>query len=78
MHKIDRLYTKHLFYGSRKISHCLKQEGIKINRKRVQRLMRHMRIKAIHQKPRITYFDKENKIYPYLLRKVPIIRTNQV
>ncbi len=37
---IDKEYTRHPFYGSRKIKHYLIGLGYKINRKRVQRLMR--------------------------------------
>ena len=78
MHKIDRIFTKYPFYGSRKITHCLRQEGVIINRKRTQRLMRNMGIEAIYQKPCTTRFDRENRIYPYLLRGVPIGKVNHV
>jgi putative transposase len=37
---IDQEYTRHPFYGSHKIMYYLRNEGYKINRKRVQRLMR--------------------------------------
>ena len=36
---IDAKYTRHPFYGSRKIKIYLRGLGYKINRKRVQRLM---------------------------------------
>ena len=36
-HRIDEIYTKYPFYGSRRITALLNQEGVNINRKRVQR-----------------------------------------
>ena len=36
---IDAEFTRHPFYGSRKIRQTLRGLGYKINRKRVQRLM---------------------------------------
>lgn len=46
-HKIDRVYTKCLFYGSRKIAAQLRREGVIIKRKAVQRHMREMGIAGI-------------------------------
>ena len=42
MKKIDEQYTKTPFYGSRRIAETFKAEGMCVNRKRIQRLMRHM------------------------------------
>nr|WP_216361470.1 IS3 family transposase [Candidatus Chloroploca asiatica] len=36
-HRLDALYTAHPFYGSRKMTVILNEEGVLINRKRVQR-----------------------------------------
>lgn len=79
MRKIDKQYTETPFYGSRKIAHWLRRkEGYDINRKRVQRLMRLMDIEAIYQKPNTSTPNKEHKVYPYLLKNLPITRPNQV
>lgn len=40
MHLIDEHYTKTPFYGSRRMREVLRRKGHKVNRKRVQRLMR--------------------------------------
>lgn len=56
----------------------LKQRGHRINRKRVQRLMKLMRIEAIYPKPKLTKRDEEHKIYPYLLKGVKIERPDHV
>ena len=73
MRAIDEQYLKTPFYGSRKMA-----EILGFNRKRIQRLMRLMRIEAIYQRPRTTRAASEHKIYPYLLRKVAITRPDQV
>jgi len=52
--------------------------GYEINSKRVRRLMRRMGLEALHPKPRTTRTDKENLVYPYLLRGLEINRANQV
>ncbi|MCK1735737.1 IS3 family transposase [Bradyrhizobium sp. 138] len=56
----------------------LKAEGLQVNRKRVQRLMRKMGIAALGPKPNTTKPAPGHKIYPYLLRNMTIDRPNQV
>ena len=79
MDLIDKQHTKTPFYGSRRLTAYLKYgEGYDVNRKRIQRLMRLMRIEAIYPKPKTTSRDKEHKIYPYLLRDVEVVKPDQV
>ena len=78
MRRIDVLYTKWPFYGSRRMVAELRGEGHGINRKRVRRLMRLMGIEAIYQKPNTSRKHPSHKIYPYLLRNLVIDRANQV
>jgi putative transposase len=73
MRRIDEEYTRHPFYGSRKMA-----ELFGVNRKRVQRLMRLMGIEAVGPKRRTTKPGRGHKIYPYLLRNVEILRPDQV
>ena len=73
MRRIDALYTDHPFYGSRRIAFELK-----MNRKRVQRLMRLMGVTALGPKPRTSKPAPGHKVFPYLLRGVSIERPNQV
>ena len=73
MRRIDEEYTRHPFYGSRKLA-----ELFRVNRKRVQRLMRRMGIEAVGPKRRTTQPGRGHKIYPYLLRNVEILRPDQV
>jgi putative transposase len=78
MRRIDKLHLDHPFYGSRNIAHVLSTPTCPINRKRVQRLMRVMRIEAVYPKPRTTHRDENHKIYPYLLRNLKIEHPNHV
>lgn len=78
MKLIDRIYLEIPFYGSRKIADRLRKLGRKVNRKRVQRLMRLMGIRAIYRKPKTSQPGKGHKVYPYLLKGMKINRPNQV
>ena len=78
MKLIDMLYMKYPFYGSRSMTTVLNRQGHRVNRKRVQRLMRLMGIQAIYPKPRLSIAAKDHKIYPYLLKKLTIDRSDQV
>ena len=69
-HRIDELYTKGPFYGSRRITACLRREEVSIARKRVQRYMQEMGIEGIHPGPHLSKRAQQNRIYPYLLRNV--------
>ena len=73
MRDIDELYLKWPFFGSRKIA-----EELGVNRKRIQRLMRLMGIQAIYPQKRTTRPGPGHKIYPYLLRDVPITHPDHV
>ncbi|MBK6849051.1 MAG: transposase [Proteobacteria bacterium] len=46
MLRLDQLHLKFPFYGSRKLAELLRGEGHRINRKRVQRLMRRLGIET--------------------------------
>ena len=78
MRCIDAEYTRHPFYGSRKMTVWLSGQGEAVNRKRVQRLMRLMGLEAISPKPRLSTPGQGQRIYPYLLRNVAITRPDQV
>ena len=52
MRLIDIEYTRHPFYGSRRLTVFLRKSGYQINRKRIQRLMRIMGLEAIYPKPK--------------------------
>jgi putative transposase len=75
---IDREYTEHPFYGSRRLTAWLNMDkGEAVGRKRVRRLMGLMGLEAIHPRPNLSAGPK-HKAYPYLLRGVSIERVGQV
>ena len=78
MKRLDELFTERPFYGSRRMTLQLRQEGRAINRKRVQRLMRRLGIVALGPKPNTSKPAPGHRIYPYLLRDLKIERPNQV
>jgi putative transposase len=69
-HRIDELYTAHPYYGSRRISAVLRQEGRVINRKAVQRHMQEMGIAGLAPGPHTSRRHPRHPVYPYLLRHV--------
>ena len=78
MKKIDEIYLKYPFYGSRQMSLHLKKEGKSASRHKIRRLMRIMGISAIYQKPNTSKKNSQHKIYPYLLRDKVISKANEV
>ena len=78
MRRIDVLFLKYPFYGSRQMVRQLRREGIRVGRHRVRRLMRLMGLQAIYQPPRTSDPHPEHRIYPYLLRNLEVNRPNQV
>ena len=78
MGEIDRQYLETPFYGSRRMKAWLERRGIRVSRKRVQRLMRAMGLRAIYRRPSTSRRSPEHRVYPYLLRNARITRPNQV
>ena len=75
---IDRQYLARPYYGSRRMAAWLATQGHRVNRKRVQRLMRLAGLVAIYQRPNTSKPAPAHKIYPYLLGGIAIERVNQV
>ena len=78
MRLIDELYLEHPCRGSRSMRNQLDRLGYKVNRKKIQRLMRMMGIQAVYPKPRTTIAHAGHKVYPYLLRNLNVDHPNQV
>ena len=77
-HRIDQQLMEFPFAGSRMLQGLLVQERFKVGRLHVATLMKRMGIEALYRKPNTSKPAPGHKIYPYLLRKLPIIRPNQV
>ena len=78
MRQIDKIHLAWPFYGSRRIAEDLTERGQSVNRKRVQRLMRQMGIRALYPRQRTSQPGKGHTIHPYLLRNLVIECPNQV
>jgi putative transposase len=78
MRRMDELHLEHPFFGSRMLTQMLKREGVDVNRKHVQRLMRAMGLESLAPKPSTSKAAPEHPVYPYLLRGLSILRVNHV
>ena len=78
MRRMDRLHTECPFAGSRMLRDLLALQGTKIGRRHIGTLMQKMGIEAVYCRPSTTKPEPGHRIYPYLLRKLPIVRPNQV
>ena len=78
MRRIDEVFLKYPFYGSRQMARQLRREGVRVGRHRVRRLMRLMGVTAIYQAPKTSEPHPAHRIYPYHLRRLAIDRPNQV
>ncbi len=78
MRRIDELFLKYPFYGSRQMARRLRRGGVRTGRHRVRRLMRLMGLAAIYQAPRTSDPHPSHRVYPYLLKGLAINRPNQV
>ena len=78
MHRIDKLHMELPFAGSRMLRDLLAQEGFKVGRLHVATLMKRMGFTALYRKPNTSKSAPGHKIYPYLLRNLPVVRPNQV
>ena len=78
MRRMDELHLDFPFAGSRMLQDLLKAEGVEIGRLHVATLMKRMGIEAIYRKPNTSKPAPGHKIYPYLLRKTKVVRSDQV
>ena len=78
MRRIDELHLDYPFAGSRMLQGLLAAEGCTAGRLHVSTLMKRMGIEAIYRRPNTSKPEPGHKIFPYLLRKLPVMRANQV
>jgi putative transposase len=78
MRRIDELHLDYPFAGSRMLQGLLVREGYKIGRLHVTTLMKRMGIEALYRRPNASKPAPGHTIFPYLLRKLPVTRPNQV
>jgi putative transposase len=78
MELLDEKYTLHPFFGVPRMTDWLRDQGYVVNEKRIERLMRKMGIMAVYPRKKTSRPHPAHKVYPYLLRNVPVIRPDQV
>jgi putative transposase len=78
MRRMDELHLAYPFAGSRMLRDLLVGEGFTVGRLHVSTLMKRMGLEALYRKPNTSKPALGHQIYPYLLRKLPITRPNQV
>lgn len=79
--RIDEIYTARPFYGYRRITVQLQQEGHRVNRKAVARHMAEMGLSAIcpgPHRPNLSKRARQHSVYSYLLRGVAAHSPNHV
>ena len=82
---IDKIHTKHPYYGTRRVVKLLNRLGFRVGRKLVKKAFEFMGIRALYPKVKTTKANKEHYKYPYLLNEfknekgqVVITQPNQV
>lgn len=78
MNAIDRLHLDYPFMGSRQLRNQLVRQGFEVGRQHVRTLMQKMNVRAIAPQPGTSKRNPKHKVFPYLLRKLAINRSNQV
>jgi putative transposase len=78
MRVLDELHLQYPFMGSRQLLDQLRRTGYEVGRLHVRTLMQRMGITALCPQPGTSKPCPGHKIYPYLLRKLPITQANQV
>ena len=78
MHLLEKQYTDTPYYGVRRMTAWLRSQGYAVHHKRVARLLHTLGLETIYPKPRLSQPHPAHRVYPYLLRGVPMTRVNQV
>jgi putative transposase len=78
MRRMDELHLEYPFAGSRMLRDLLVAEGFTVGRLHVSTLMKRMGIEALYRRPNTSKPAPGHQVYPYLLRKLPVTRPNQV
>jgi putative transposase len=76
--RIDEQFTRTPYFGVCRMTAWLKRQKQRVNRKRIQRLMRSIGLMAIYPKPRPSVSGPDYKIYPYLLKGLKVSWPHQV
>ena len=79
MRMVDEIYTEYPFFGSRKMMDYLKLHDYgDFGREKIRTIYQRLGLRAACPGPHTSKPHPQNKIYPYLLRNVPITHCNHV
>lgn len=79
MRLLDERYLAKPTHGVlQRQDYLLDEQGLRVNHKRIQRLLRLMGLMAIYPKKNLRKLGHAEYIYPYLLRNLEVNRPNQV
>lgn len=77
--RIDYWHTKMCYLGVRTLRAKLQgEDGLKLGRKKIAKLMREMGIYAVYPKPNLSKRNPKHKVFDYLLKNLTIKKPNQV
>ena len=74
---IDKQYLQTPFYGRRRMTIAMRDEGFFVGQKKVRTAMQTMGLEAIYPKPNLSKPDQAHKKYPYLMRDLKVAYPNQ-
>jgi len=76
---VDEIYTKHPFFGTRKMSdYILLHHNYFYKRHEIRWAYEHLRLQSVAPGPHTSKPHPEHKVYPYLLHGLEIVRPCQV
>ena len=78
LNRLDAQYPRPPFDGTRRMTAWLRRAGYPVNRKRVRRRLQLLGLETIYPKPRTSTPTPGHRLYPYLLRGLPITHADQV
>jgi len=78
MRLLDEKYTERPYFGVRRMTNFLRKVGFVIGPKKVRRLLRLMGLEALYPKPKLSWANKEHKVFPYLLKGLVISHKDEV
>jgi putative transposase len=78
MRKVDEIYTKYPFFGTRQMVSYLRPRGYDVGRGQMRGIYEELGLRATCPGPHTSKPHPEHKVYPYLLREVAIVNRDQV
>lgn len=75
---LDYWHTKMCYLGVRRLRIKLRENGLYVGRKLIRRYLDEMGLQCMYPKQNLSKRNMQHKVFPYLLRNIPIVEPNQV